>query len=102
METLRCRKLILGRDIGWICEYAISSCKLDLTYDFALVALTLNIFPPYISETVRWRKMIIGMNTGLGCRWSTSWCGFDMPFDLAVTLTFKVLSGLYIKTCKVQ
>ena len=31
LETVRCRKLILGRDIGWGCRCAKSWCDLDLT-----------------------------------------------------------------------
>ena len=36
------------------------------------------------------------------CRCATTWCDFDLTFDLAiVTLTFKILSGLYLGHCKV-
>ena len=32
----------------------------------------------------------------------TSWCDLDLTFDLAVvTLTYKILSGLYLRHCKV-
>ena len=32
-----------------------------------------------------------------GCRCATSWCDFDLTFDLiVVTLTYKILSGLYL------
>ena len=32
-----------------------------------------------------------------GCRCATSWCDLDLTFDLAVvTLTYKILSGLYL------
>ena len=32
-----------------------------------------------------------------GCRYAMSWCDLDLTFDLAiVTLTLKVLSGLYL------
>ena len=31
-----------------------------------------------------------------------SWCNLDLTFDLAkVTLTYIILSGLYLKICKV-
>ena len=30
-ETIRCRMLILGRDIGYWCRCAMSCCDLDLT-----------------------------------------------------------------------
>ena len=31
-----------------------------------------------------------------GCRCAMPWCNFDLTFELAiVTLTFKILSGLY-------
>ena len=37
-----------------------------------------------------------------GCRCATSWCDLDSMFDLAVvTLTYKILSGLYIRNHKV-
>ena len=39
-ETVRCRKLILGRDIGWGSRCATSWCDLDLTFDLAIVTLT--------------------------------------------------------------
>ena len=32
-----------------------------------------------------------------------SWCDLDLTFDLAVvTLTYKILSGLYLGNCKVE
>ena len=38
-----------------------------------------------------------------GCRCVTSWSNFDFTSDLpVVTLTFKILSGLYLGNCKVQ
>ena len=39
-ETVRCRKFILGRDIGWGCRCATSWSDLDLTFDLAVVSLT--------------------------------------------------------------
>ena len=37
-----------------------------------------------------------------GCRCATSWSDLDLTFDLAiVTLTYKILSGLYLGNCKV-
>ena len=36
------------------------------------------------------------------CRCATSWSDLDLTFDLAVvTLTYKILSGLYLGNCKV-
>ena len=40
-ETVRCRKLIIGRDIGWGCRCATSWCDLDLSVDLAVVTLSL-------------------------------------------------------------
>ena len=38
-----------------------------------------------------------------GCRCATSWCDLDLTFDLAVvTLTYKMLPGLYLRNRKVQ
>ena len=43
-DTVRCRKLILGRDIGYgVCRCATSWCDLDLTFDLAVVTLTYKI-----------------------------------------------------------
>ena len=37
-----------------------------------------------------------------GCRSATSWCDLDLTFNLAVvTLTYKILSGLYLGNRKV-
>ena len=37
-----------------------------------------------------------------GCRCAASWCDLDLTFDLAiVTLTYKILSGLYLGNRKV-
>ena len=37
-----------------------------------------------------------------GRRCAMSWCDLDLTFDLAeVTLTYKILSGLYLGNCKV-
>ena len=43
-ETVRCRKLIHGRDIGWGCRCAKSWWDLHLTFDLAIVTLSLKIF----------------------------------------------------------
>ena len=54
-----------------------------------------------ISETLRCRKLIL-RHIGWGCRCATSWCDFDLTFVLAVvTLTYKILSGLYLRNHKV-
>ena len=51
----------------------------------------------YISETVRCRKLILVGILVRGCRCAMSWCDLDFTFDLAaVTLTNKILSGLYL------
>ena len=37
-----------------------------------------------------------------GCRCAISWCDLDLTFELAVvTLTCKILSGLYLRKRKV-
>ena len=47
-------------------------------------------------------KLILGRDIGWGCRCAVSWCDMDLTFDLAVvTLTFTILSGLYLKNHKV-
>ena len=48
-------------------------------------------------QTVICRKLILGRDIGWGGRCATSWCDPDLTFDLAiVTLTYKLLSGLYL------
>ena len=42
-ETVRCRKLILGRDIVRTCRCATSWSDRDLTFDLAVVTLSLKI-----------------------------------------------------------
>ena len=51
--------------------------------------------PDCILETVRYRKLILIGTLVRGCRCATSWC------DLDLTLTYKILSGLYHRNCKV-
>ena len=63
-ETVRCRKLILGGNIGWGCRCATVWSDLDLIFDLAVVTLTSKICPGYISETVRCRKLILGRDIG--------------------------------------
>ena len=36
LATVQCRKLILGRDIGWGCRCATSWCDFDLTFDLVV------------------------------------------------------------------
>ena len=55
------------------------------------------VCPGYISETIRCRKLILGRD--IGC--AISWCDLGLIFDLAVvTLTYKILSGLYLRNRK--
>ena len=42
LRNLKCKMLKLGRDIGWGCRCA-ASCDLDLTFDLAVVRLSLKI-----------------------------------------------------------
>ena len=45
---------------------------------------------------------LVGTLVGGGGRCATSWCDLDLTFDLAVvTLTYKILSGLYLGNRKV-
>ena len=38
-----------------------------------------------------------------GCKCATSWCDLDLTFDLViVTMSFKILSGLFLGFHKVQ
>ena len=70
--------LILGRNIGWRCKYAVSCCNLDLTFDLAVVTLTFKLNVGYISETVAFRRLILGCKIGEGCRCAMSKCDLDL------------------------
>ena len=60
------------------------------------------VCPGCIAETVRCRQLILGTSTVIRCRCAMSWSDLDLTFDLAVvTLSLKILSGLYLKTHKV-
>ena len=50
--------LVLG------CRCAGSWCDLDLTFDLAVVTMSLKILTCYISETVRCKKFILGRDIG--------------------------------------
>ena len=59
---VRCRKFILGRDIGWGCRCAMSWCDHDLASGLAVVNSPYNIScAGYISETVRCRKLLLAI-----------------------------------------
>ena len=45
---------------------------------------------------------MLGKDIGWGCRCAMSWSDLDLTFDCAVvTLTYKILSGLYLGNRKV-
>ena len=51
---------------------------------------------------MRCRKLILSKEIGKGCRCAVSWCDLDLTFYLVVvTLTYKILSGLYLGNHKV-
>ena len=57
----------------------------------------------YIFETIRCGKSIRGRVIVGECGCVTSGSDIDLTFDLAVvTLTIKLLFGLYLRNCKVQ
>ena len=53
LETMKCRTLTHGREIGCRCRYVMM--YLDLTFNFIMV--TLKIFLDHILETVRCIKL---------------------------------------------
>ena len=73
-ETVRCRKFILGRDIGSSylagtlvggCRCATSWCDLDLTFVLAVVNLTYNTWSGlYLGNRKRCRKLILVRDIG--------------------------------------
>ena len=47
-------------------------------------------------------KLILGIVIGRGRRYATAWCDLDLTFDFfIVTMSFKILSGLFHGFCKV-
>ena len=42
-ETVTYKMLLLDRDIGWSCRYALTRCELDLTFDLAIMTFNLKI-----------------------------------------------------------
>ena len=59
------------------------------------------VYQGCISLNMRCRKLIRGRGIGWGCRCATSWCDLDLTFYLAVvTLSLKILLGLYLINCK--
>ena len=63
-ETIRCRMLIVGMDIGWGCGYTTSWCDLELTFDLTVVTLSLKIISGLYLNMVRCRMLILGMDIG--------------------------------------
>ena len=57
-ETLTCKMLILGRDIGWR-RCAMSWCDINVTFDLAIVTLTFKFLSSYIPETMKCKKLIL-------------------------------------------
>ena len=58
------------------------------------------VCPGCISETVRCRKFTLVRDIGVGCGGvcAMSWFDLNLTFNLAaVTLSLKILSGLYLK-----
>ena len=46
--------------------------------------------------------LILGRTLARGCRYVTTWCDLELSFHLAVvTMTLKILSGLFLRICKV-
>ena len=65
-----------------------------MTFTVAVVTLIFEVFPGL-------GKLILGRDVR-GCRCAMSLCDLDLTFDLAVvTLTVKILSGLYLGNHKV-
>ena len=74
-----------------------SWCNLNLTFDNAVVTLTLKSCQDCISETARCSKLKLGSDIGWACRCATSSFDLHLIFVLALeALIFKNLSGLYL------
>ena len=73
--------------------------KLHLTFDLAVVTLSLKIWSRLYLRNHKVRKLIL--SRGHWCGYAMSCCEFDLILDQAVvTLNFKILSGLYLKNFK--
>ena len=60
------------------------------------------LFGLYLGN-VRCRKLILGRTLVRVDRCETSWCDLDLTFDLVIlTMSFKILSGLFLGFHKVQ
>ena len=55
--------MILGIAVDWGCRCATSLCDFELTFELAVVILTLKCFLGYFSETVKHRKLIRGRDS---------------------------------------
>ena len=85
------------------CRCATSWCHLDLTFDLAVVMLSLKILSGIYHEIVRCWKLILGRVMVRGCRCATSWCDLDLTFDLVVvTMNFKILSGFFLDSVRLK
>ena len=82
---------------------ALKGCRgIVFTHGVRMGGWQEKVCPGCISETVSCRKLILGRDIGWGCRCATSWSDLDLTFDLAVvTLSLKILSGLYVGNRKV-
>ena len=63
-ETVRCRKLILGRALVRGSRCATSWCDLDLSFHLAVVTLTYKILSGLDLGTIRCKKLILGRDIG--------------------------------------
>ena len=81
---------------------ASPQCHIDLTFDIAVVSLSLKILFRLFLGNRKVKKLILGRTLVRGCRCATSLYDLDLTFDLAVvTLTYNALSGLYFGNHKV-
>ena len=72
---------------------ASSCCDPGLTFNLPVVTLNFKSCPGCILASVRCRKLILSRDIS----GSTSWSDLDSTFDLViVTLSLKILSGLYL------
>ena len=72
------------------------------THGFRMGGRREEVCPACISETVRCRKLILVRTLVRGCRCTKSLHDLELTFDLAVvTVTYKILSVLYLGNCKV-
>ena len=76
-----------------------SWCDFDLTFDLAVVTLSLKILSElYLGNRKVWECLYLVGTLVWACTCASSWCSLDLTFDLVVvTISLKIMSELFIE-----